>query len=53
MQQKRSEATRLSWCTVGKRGRDFMVRSGVPVMAEFTGLTDKPTILDMAPIVRS
>ncbi len=38
--------------TVGKRGRDFMVRYGVPLVAEFSGLTDKPTILDVAPIVR-
>ncbi len=38
--------------TAGKRGRDFMVRFGIPIIAEFTGLTDKPTILDVAPIVR-
>jgi len=38
--------------TVGRRGRDFMARYGAPIIAEFTGLTDKPTILDIAPIVR-
>ncbi len=37
---------------VGRRGRDFMVRFGLPLVAEFTGLTDRPTILDIAPIVR-
>ena len=38
--------------TVGRRGRDFMVRHGASLIAEFTGLTDKPTILDIAPMVR-
>jgi len=37
---------------VGKRGRDFMVRYGASLVGEFTGLGDKPTILDIAPIVR-
>ncbi len=38
--------------TVGRRGRNAMVRSGANVIAEFSGLTDKPTIVDVAPIVR-
>jgi F-type H+-transporting ATPase subunit gamma len=38
--------------TVGRRGRDFMLRYGVPMIGEFTGLTDRPTILDIAPVVR-
>ncbi len=38
--------------TVGKRGRDLMVRLGMNLLAEFTGLGDKVTILDVAPIVR-
>jgi len=38
--------------TVGKKGRDFMVRSGREVRAEFTGLTDRPTQLDTLPISR-
>ncbi len=36
----------------GKKGRDFMVRYGREVRAEFTNLTDNPTILDVAPIAR-
>ena len=29
-----------------------MMRYGVPVVAEFTGLSDSPTLVDVAPIVR-
>ena len=42
----------VSLITVGRRGRDFMFRYGVSVIGEFAGLTDRPTILDIAPIVR-
>lgn len=38
--------------TVGKKGRDFMVRSGRKVSAVFADIGDKPTILDVAPIAR-
>ncbi len=36
--------------TVGRRGRDFMVRQGVKLIAEFTGLSDQPSLLDTLPI---
>ena len=36
--------------TVGRKGRDFMVRAGREVVAEFTGLGYKPTLLDTLPI---
>ena len=48
----RSDGDEVVMVTVGKRGRDFLVRFGVPVIAEFTGLNDRPTILEVAPIVR-
>jgi len=32
--------------TVGRKGRDYMMRYGRAVRAEFTGLTDRPTLLD-------
>lgn len=38
--------------TVGRKGRDFMARTGQKVIADFTGLGDKPTILDAGPIAR-
>jgi len=36
--------------TVGRKGRDFMVRVGREIVAEFTGIVDKPTLLDTLPI---
>jgi F-type H+-transporting ATPase subunit gamma len=51
LQQKKSGAE-VALLPVGKRGRDIAVRSGFGMVAEFTGLTDKPTILDIAPLVR-
>jgi len=37
---------------VGRKGRDFMVRSGQEVRAEFTHLGDRPSIVDVLPIAR-
>ncbi|MQY55261.1 MAG: ATP synthase F1 subunit gamma [Dehalococcoidia bacterium] len=37
---------------IGRKGRDFMVRSGQEVRAEFTRLGDRPTIVDVLPIAR-
>ncbi len=38
--------------TVGRKGRDFMSRQGVKIIAEFTGLGDQPSLLDTLPISR-
>lgn len=37
---------------VGRKGRDFMVRSHRELRAEFTDLTDRPSLLDTLPISR-
>ena len=37
---------------VGRKGRDFMVRSSQDVQAEFSDLGDRPTLLDITPITR-
>jgi F-type H+-transporting ATPase subunit gamma len=37
---------------VGRKGRDFMVRYGRDVRAVFTGLGERPSLLDIAPIAR-
>jgi F-type H+-transporting ATPase subunit gamma len=37
---------------VGRKGRDFMVRYGRPVVAEFTNYGDRPRPDDIAPIAR-
>lgn len=41
-----------SLITVGRKGRDFFRRLGVPIRAEFTNLPDYPTLLDTLPISR-
>ena len=38
--------------TVGRKGRDFMVRYGRNVSAEFTDLPARPSTLDIGPIAR-
>jgi F-type H+-transporting ATPase subunit gamma len=42
---------RPSVIAVGRRGRDWMVRHGASVLAEFTGL-DRPSLNDVSPIAR-
>lgn len=37
---------------VGKKGRDFMVRTGQDVIAEFLGLGDAPSLDDIRPIAQ-
>ncbi|MCK5653545.1 MAG: ATP synthase F1 subunit gamma [Dehalococcoidia bacterium] len=37
---------------VGRKGRDFLVRSGQEVRAELTRLGDRPSIVDIQPIAR-
>jgi len=39
--------------TVGKRGRDAMVRLGQTVVAEYSDLPAQPSILDVTPIART
>lgn len=50
--EQRASGGEAAMVALGKRGRDFFIRYGANVIAEFTGLTDRPTILDVAPIVR-
>jgi F-type H+-transporting ATPase subunit gamma len=38
--------------TVGRKGRDLMIRFGRKVVAEFTDLPPRPSALDIAPIAR-
>ncbi len=40
-------STRL--ITIGRKGRDFMVRAGQDVQAVFTDLGDRPSLLDVTP----
>jgi len=38
--------------TVGRKGRAFMLRNGQDIRAEFTGISDRPTLLETLPISR-
>ncbi len=38
--------------TVGRKGRAFMLRAGQKIHAEFTGISDRPTLLETLPISR-
>jgi F-type H+-transporting ATPase subunit gamma len=38
--------------TVGRKGRNFMLRAGQDIRAEFTGINDRPTLLETLPISR-
>ena len=37
---------------IGRKGRDFMLRSGQQVRAEFINLSDKPSVADILPVAR-
>jgi len=38
--------------TVGRKGRTFMLRTGRTIRAEFTGIKDRPSLLDTLPVSR-
>ena len=42
----------VSFITVGRKGRDFLMRYGFQVAAEFTGIPARPTLLDVLPVAR-
>ncbi len=42
----------LAVVTVGRKGRDAMRRSGVPLEAHFAGFGDRPTFADVVPLAR-
>jgi F-type H+-transporting ATPase subunit gamma len=48
----KSQANPVSFITVGRKGRDFLMRYGFQVAAEFTGISDRPTLLDVLPVAQ-
>jgi len=42
----------IIFLTVGRKGRAFMLRLGQNIRAEFTGISDRPTLLETLPISR-
>lgn len=41
-----------AWVAIGKKGRDFLARTGADLVADFTPVPDRPTVLDVTPIGR-
>lgn len=48
-----TKAVPLQYITVGKKGRDLMLRRGARVVAEFSDLPATPSILDITAITRT
>ncbi len=42
----------VRWVTIGKKGRDSLIRSGANVIAEFSTFGGEPTVADIAPASR-
>lgn len=42
----------VSLVAIGRRGRDFMRRSGRAIEAEFTAIGDAPAMIDLSPVTR-
>jgi F-type H+-transporting ATPase subunit gamma len=47
----REETHQADLVTVGRKGRDFFMRTDVPVVAEFTQMGDAPTLDALRPII--
>jgi F-type H+-transporting ATPase subunit gamma len=49
----RSAGAPIRWITIGRKGRDLIIRRGGRVVAEFTGLSANPSINEITPIARA
>jgi len=48
----RSQTCPVSFIAVGRKGRDFLMRYGFQMEAEFISVPDRPTLLDISPVAR-
>jgi F-type H+-transporting ATPase subunit gamma len=49
----RAEGKEVQLITLGRKGRDWMLRHGPPILADFTGeVGDRPTSREIAPVAR-
>jgi len=42
----------VTTAVIGRKGRDFMLRTGQQVRAEFINMSDKPSVADILPVAR-
>jgi F-type H+-transporting ATPase subunit gamma len=47
-----SKGVPVTSIAIGRKGRDFMLRSGQQVRAEFINMSDKPSVSDILPVAR-
>lgn len=52
IREKRKAGAEVEVVTVGRKGRDWLLRYDPVVRAEFTKMPDNPTTYDIAPVVR-
>ena len=52
MRDERAKGREIEAVTVGKKGRDWLLRYDPVVRAEFTGMPDNPTTYDVGPVTR-
>lgn len=50
---EKSQPVPVQYITIGKKGRDLMLRRGSKIIAEFSDLPAQPTILDITAITRT
>jgi F-type H+-transporting ATPase subunit gamma len=50
---EKSKDVPVQYITIGKKGRDLMMRRGARIIAEFTDLPAQPAILDITAITRT
>ncbi len=43
----------VRFVTIGKKGRDFIYRRGGQIVADFSGMPARPTLLDTTPATRT
>jgi F-type H+-transporting ATPase subunit gamma len=48
--ERRSRGQDVQLVTVGRKGRDFAVRTHMPLVAEVTGIGDAPALIDILPV---
>jgi F-type H+-transporting ATPase subunit gamma len=48
--ERRDRGQEIQLVTVGRKGRDFALRTRMPLVAEVTGIGDAPALIDILPV---
>jgi len=52
IEESKARGLSVELITVGRKGRDYMLRRGADIVAEFTAIPDQPRLVDVTPIAR-